>query len=149
MLCSFFFFLEALTCLCTTDCLGSEIFCLELEFSSPGVYIHTSHPVLLCCGNPSRTEQCPYACRDTLFTPGKETAALLPLAPACSSVASAGRALLPFLPLHQADTTSQTLTPVVRICVGWGGANYPVLTRVRPVRALALHTDAFPASCAG
>lgn len=38
---------------------------------------------------------------------------------------------------------------VVRIPVGWAGANYPVLTRVRPARALAVHTDAFPASCAG
>lgn len=72
----FFFFLEALTCLCTTDCLGSEIFCLELEFSSPGVYIHTSHPVLLCCGNPSRTEQCPYACRDTALHPWKGNCSL-------------------------------------------------------------------------
>lgn len=81
--------------------------------------------------------------------PGKETAAVLPSAPAYSSVASAGRALLTFSPSRRAGASSQTLTPVVRICAGRGGANYPVLTRVRPARALAVHTDVFAASCAG
>lgn len=45
--------------------------------------------------------------------------------------------------------TGQTPAAVVRVCVGWEGANYPVLTRVRPARALAVQADAFPASCAG
>lgn len=99
--------------------------------------------------SPLPTEQCPYVGGDTALHPGTETAATLPLAPACSSVASADRALLPFSPLHGAGTSRQTLTQAVRIRAGWGGANYPVLTRVRPARALAVHTDVFPASCAG
>lgn len=62
---------------------------------------------------------------------------------------AAGRALLPLPPSHGAGAAGQPLTPAVRIRVGWGSANYPVLTRVRPARTLAVHTDVFPASCAG
>lgn len=64
---------------CTMDCLGAGVFCLELDFCSPGVYIHTSHPVLLCCCSPGQPELCPCACRDTALRPQRGNCSLVSL----------------------------------------------------------------------
>lgn len=123
-------FLEALSCLCTLPGIGDLL--LRAGFLQPGSLHSHFHPVLLCCGSPFGQSSAPLHAGIQLF-PLERKSALLPSAPVRDSELSTGRALLPFSALPGAGTSSQALTPAagIGIGVGWGGANYPVLTRER------------------
>lgn len=103
---------------------------LRAGFLQSGSLHSHFYPVLLCCGISVGQSNAPLHTGIQLF-PLERKSALLPSARAHDSEFSTGRALLPFSALPGAGTSSQALTPVVgiRIGVGWGGANYSVLTR--------------------
>lgn len=124
-----FLFLEGLSCLCTLSGIGDLL--LRAGFLQPGS-LH-SHFILFSCAVAGHLGRAVPLCMQGYSFPLGRKSALLPSAPARDSELSTGRGFLPFSALPGAGTSSQALIPAARmgIGVGWGGANYPVLTRER------------------